>query len=107
MKQKSQGIETIARVITLLESIDHRLREHLRVQKNACPVVSIDSDKAYTRTQASCLTSVSKWTIDKARKEGQLVEARRFGKRDVRITGESLLKFIKKMEPSSLRVRKL
>ena len=63
--------------------------------------------QAYTRTQAARLIGVSTWTIDKGRKEGVLTETRRLGQRDVRVTGDSLLKLRKSREAAPVRVRQL
>lgn len=68
---------------------------------------AINPRQAYTRTQAARVLGVSVWTIDKGRKEGLLVEARRIGQRDIRITGESLLAMMKNKETASVRVRTL
>lgn len=67
----------------------------------------IDINRAYTRTQAARLLGVSTWTIDKGRKAGLLAEARRIGQRDVRVTGESLVRFMKEREAGSVHVRKM
>ena len=82
----SDGIEI------LLKSIDtsvRRIADALIVQSRP----KIESGQAYTRRQSSRLLNVSVWTIDQARKDGRLVEARRIGNRHVRITGESLARF--------------
>ena len=82
----SDGIEI------LLKSIDtsvRRIADALIVQARP----KIESGQAYTRRQSSRLLNVSVWTIDQARKDGRLVEARRIGNRHVRITGESLARF--------------
>lgn len=100
------GIETSARALALLESINCRLREVLRGQATS-QVAPIDLNQAYTLTQATRLLGVSTWTIDKGRKAGLLIEARRIGQRDVRITGESLVRFMKERESASVHVRKM
>lgn len=107
MKQNSQELEATARVVTLLELIEHRLHEMLRDQKAASPIARADPHHSYTRRQAAHLLGVSVWTIDKGRKEGLLIEARCIGHRAVRITGHSLLKFMAARESASVQVRKL
>lgn len=80
----------------------------VRIADAACtsnPVVR--PYQAYTRTQAARLLRVSTWTIDKARREGLLLEARRIGQRDVRVTGESLVAFMKQREATTVIVRKM
>ena len=91
-------IETSARALALLETINRRLREVLRGQATS-QVAPIDLNQAYTRTQATRLLGVSTWTI--------LLEARQIGQRDVRVTGESLAAFMKKREATSVRVRRM
>lgn len=93
-------------MIALLESINHRIQGALGAQQDV-NVARIEPSQAYTRTQAARLLRVSVWTIDRARKEGSLIEARRIGQRDVRITGASLLKFTASKEAASVRVRRL
>ncbi len=106
MKHENKDSEVSGRVATLLESIDRRLQEVLRGQTTSS-VAPVHPDRVYTRTQAARLLGVSTWTIDRARKQGLLVEARRVGQRDVRITGESLVALMKKTEAPSVRVRRL
>ena len=91
-------------VVQLLQSIDRRLVDLLADSqlRNGG-----DPQKAYTRQQAARLIGVSTWTIDRARKQGLLIEARRFGQRDVRITGESLVRFMNERESASAHVRKM
>ena len=93
-------------IAAVLEVIDRRLALIERAFANPKPE-SIDGGRAYSRRQAARALGVSTWTIDKARKEGLLIEARRLGQRDVRVTGESLLAFMKINETASVRVRKL
>ena len=93
-------------IATVLEVIDKRLAQIERAFANPKPE-SIDGGRAYSRRQAARALAVSTWTIDKARKEGLLIEARRLGKRDIRITGESLLTFMTSRDAASIRVRKL
>ena len=93
-------------IATVLEVIDKRLARIERAYADPKPE-SIDGGRAYSRRQAARALAVSTWTIDKARKKGLLIEARRIGQRDVRITGESLLKYLTKSEAASVRVRKL
>ncbi len=93
-------------IATVLEVIDKRLARIERAYADPKPE-SIDGGRAYSRRQAARALAVSTWTIDKARKEGLLIEARRLGKRDIRITGESLVRFVKERESGSVHVRKL
>lgn len=82
--------------------------EVVRIADANCASIPVASaHQAYTRTQAARLLGVSTWTIDRARKQGALIEARRIGERDVRITGESLMEFVKESEANSVRVRKM
>jgi hypothetical protein len=102
--RKASGLDAI---LNLLISIDRRLsRIADGVTDNPSSIV-INPDQSYTRRQTARLLRVSTWTIDKARKEGVLVEARRIGQRDVRITGDSLLTFMKKKDLASVRVQKM
>ena len=93
-------------IAAVLELIDTRLARIERAFANPKPE-SIDGGRAYSRRQAARALSVSTWTIDKARKEGLLIEARRIGQRDVRVTGESIVRFMKEREFASVQVRKL
>lgn len=93
-------------VISLLRRIDGRLCSIAHALA-ASPPVAINPRHAYTRTQAARLIGVSTWTIDRARKQGLLLEACRLGQRDVRITGESLVSFVSSNDTASIRVRKL
>ena len=93
-------------VVSLLEEINERLATIAKTL-TATPPDAINPRQAYTRTQAARLLGVSVWTIDRARKQGLLMEAHRLRQRDVRITGESLLEFLKKREATSVRVRTL
>ena len=93
-------------VVSLLEAINERLGTIAQTLTVSLPV-AISPQQAYTRTQAARLIGVSVWSIDKGRKEGSLVEARRIGKRDVRVTGVSLLRFMKERETTTVIVRKL
>ena len=79
-------------IISLMRSIDSRLAQ---IAQGVCndELPPIHPDKAYTRQQAARLLSVSTWTIDHARKSGLLSEAERVGNRDVRIAGDSLVRF--------------
>lgn len=94
------------RALQILGAINDRLGSIVEAV-NGSLSGSIDPHHAYTRTQAARLLGVSVWTIDRARKDGLLIEARRIGQRDVRITGESLVEFLKNTEAASVRVRKL
>ena len=93
-------------IAAVLEVMDKRLA---RIERAfATPKrESIDGGRAYSRGQAACALGVSTWTIDRARNKGLLVEARRIGQRDVRITGESLVAFMKEEETVSVRVRRI
>ena len=102
-----RAVELSASTLSLLETVAHRLQELLRARHDASPVVDFNSQQAFTRTQAARLLNVSVWTIDRARKQGLLIEARPIGKRDVRITGDSLIAFMQKKENASVRVRNL
>ena len=101
---EASGIDAIH---NLLISIDRRLALIAdNVTDNPSPTI-INSDQSYTRRQTARLLGVSTWTVDRARKDGLLVEARRVGKRDVRITGESILEFHRESSRSSARIQKL
>jgi len=92
-------------IIALLRSIDRRLA--MIVDNNSdTPSPIVNPNHSYSRAQAARLLNVSTWTVDKARKDGLLVEARRVGKRDVRITGESILEFHQRANRSSVRVQR-
>jgi hypothetical protein len=93
-------------ILNLLVSIDRRLMLIAEDIADASSSTEINSQHAYTRGEAARLLSVSVWTIDKGRKEGLLVDARSVGKRDVRITGESLLRFMNEKCDSLVRVRR-
>jgi len=108
-KPVSLSIEVTAldgQVVSLLRKIDGRL-SIIAQAVTASPPSSINPMQAYTRNQSARLLNVSTWSIDRARKQGLLAEARRVGTRDVRITGESLLAFMKTKETASVRVRNL
>ena len=81
------------------EDIPHLLRAiHAQVVRiadamAAAPHAAIDAKQAYSRQQAARLLGVSVWLIDQARSSGELAEAQRIGSRQVRITGESMVKF--------------
>ena len=102
-----RAVELPASTLSLLETVAKRLQELLRARHDDSPVVDFNSQQAYTRTQAARLLNVSVWTIDRARKQGLLIEACPIGKRDVRITGDSLFAFMQKKENASVRVRNL
>lgn len=106
MQDHGNGIVPSARVVTLLESIDRRLQVALRTQQET-NVAPINPHQAYTRKQAARLLGVSTWSIDRARKQGLLIETRRIGERDVRITGVSLMAYMQEREATSVRVRTL
>jgi hypothetical protein len=102
--------EVAMKIIGLLESIDGRLLSidrHLSEMSSATVVehpAAIDPNQSYSRLETARLLNVSTWTVDKARKDGSLVEARRIGQRDIRITGESILEFHKASSRSPVRV---
>lgn len=93
-------------IAAVLEVIDRRLARIERAFANPEPE-SIDGGRAYSRRQAARALGVSTWTIDRARKQGLLVEANRIGQRDVRVTGESLAVFMQGRESASVHVRKM
>ena len=78
--------------LSLLIEIHERLASVAEVLR-ATPAEAIDPNRAYSRIQAARLLGVSVWTIDAARKEGLLREAQRLGQRDVRLTGQSLVRY--------------
>ncbi len=98
--------EDTKQIIDLLHSIDRRLATVAGGLGNDLPP-SINPHQSYTRRQTARLLGVSTWTVDRARKDGLLIEARRMGKRDVRITGESILEFHQRARRSSTLVQKL
>ena len=89
----------------LLKSIDTNVRRIADALIDQ-PPPKIESGQAYTRKQAALLLGVSTWTVDRARHDGQLIEAERIGERSVRITGESILRFNQR-EESRRQVLKL
>ncbi len=78
-------------VVALLRSI-HSDVERIAAAMSRTPQ-PIDSTRSYNRQQTAHLMGVSVWTVDRARRDGQLVETERIGERDVRITGASILRF--------------
>ncbi len=80
------------RAVQLLIKIDGHLA-FIAGALRATPAEAIDPNRAYSRIQAARLLGVSVWTIDAARKEGLLREAQRLGQRDVRLTGQSLVRY--------------
>ncbi len=95
------------KITELLHSIDRHLAQIADdITGNPSSTV-INPDQGYTRRQTARLLGVSTWTVDKARKDGLLVEARKVGKRDIRITGESILEFHQAARRSSALVQKL
>ena len=72
----------------ILRSIEAHVARIVEVIDGA-PPESIDARQAYTRAQAARLLGVSTWTIDRARKTGALVEARRIGQRGSFLHGTS------------------
>jgi hypothetical protein len=105
--------EVAMKIIGLLESIEGRLvsiDRHLSKMRSAtvdAPPPPIDPQQSYTREQTARLLRVSVWTVDRARKDGTLVEARRVGQRDVRIVGESILRFHEAARRAPVQVLKL
>lgn len=81
----------------LLTAIDRRLqRIESGVKENKAEV--IDEARSYSRRQAAAALGVSLWTIDAARKRGELRLTNPIGERDVRISGKSLIKFQRERE---------
>ena len=107
MTSKNQDAKSMMQVVALLDSIDGRLTAALNQTTRSVEGDGVDPDKVYTRREAAAALGVSVWTIDRARKDGLLIDVERLGVRYVRITGESLVGFIKKIETASVRVRKL
>ncbi len=102
--QEASGFQSI---LGLLISIDRRLALIADgITDNPSSTV-INPDQSYTRRQTARLLGVSTWTVDRARKDGLLVEARKVGKRDIRITGESILEFHRQARRSSMQVQRL
>ena len=93
-------------IIALLRSIDRRLTVITEILGNDTPA-AVNPNQSYSRTQTARLLGVSTWTVDRARKDGSLVEARRIGQRDVRLTGESILEFHRAACRTTVRVQKL
>ena len=99
------SVIVLQEIIELLRSIDRRLALIANCNTdNSSPTVN--PNHSYSRAQTARFLNVSTWTVDKARKDGLLVEARRVGKRDVRITGESIMEFHRQAHCSSVRVQK-
>lgn len=107
MTDNNNTLDTPERILVLLESIDRRIHRLSHPQADEQHGERVDPYQAYTRTQAAQLLGVSVWTIDRARKQGLMIEARRIGQRDVRVTGESLLEFMTTREAASVHVRKM
>lgn len=79
-------------MIEILRRVEgHLAKISIAVTDQAPP--PIDPGLSYTRRQAARMLGVSVWLIDAARKEGLLREAEKLGQRDVRLIGESLLRF--------------
>lgn len=89
MVSTQQYILEIGRILL---GIDQRLAQIATAVAMPAPA-PINDRLSYTRRQAATALSVSVWTIDAARKKGLLRHANPLGIRDVRITGESLLRF--------------
>jgi hypothetical protein len=104
VREASGGSQAI---LSLLISIDRRLALIAdSITDNPSPTV-IHPNQSYTRRQTARLLGVSTWTVDRARKDGLLVEARRIGQRDVRITGESILEFHQRVRRTTAQIQKL
>ena len=93
-------------IVELLRSIDRHLSVIANGTDNNLPP-TVNPNQSYTRRQTARMFGISTWSVDRARKDGLLVEARRVGKRDIRITGESILEFHREACRSSTRVQKL
>ncbi len=85
----------------VVRRIDKRLtRIEAMFRDNPSPPVM--PDRSYTRSEAARFLGVSTWLIDRARKDGLLRETRRLGPRHVRITGESLMTWMRQAQESSV-----
>jgi hypothetical protein len=98
--------EDAKEMIELLRSINGHLSTITHTITDA-PPPAIDPQQSYSREQTARLLGVSVWTVDRARKDGSLVETRRIGQRDVRITGESILEFHQAVRRSPVCVLRL
>lgn len=96
-------------VVALLDSIDGRLTAALNQTTRSVEGDGVDPDKVYTRRAAAMRLGVSTWTIDRARKDGLLIDVERIGVRYVRITGASIARFKREREHDHgcVRVRQL
>lgn len=92
-----------SQVLALLRRIDERLVRIEEALGSSSPT-AIRPERAYSRAEAARLLGVSATTIDRARQGGLLTEARKLGKRYVRITGESLREFQKENEADVIRM---
>lgn len=90
-------------VVETLSAISSSLA---RIEQAVCQGAphAIEPNAAYSRQEAARVLGVSVWLIDRARADGRLMDAQRLGQRDVRITGESLVRFQRERE-SRARVR--
>jgi hypothetical protein len=91
----------------LLRSINERLGQIVAMMVDHAP--EINPNRVYRRKDAARLLGVNVWTLDRARRKGLLETALPFGERDVRITGESMLRFQygKRRSKSTVEVRRL
>lgn len=92
--------------IDLLRSIEKHLAK-IAVALSTLPPPAINPNQAYRRDVAARLLGVGVYTIDRARKAGLLREAQRLSSRDIRITGESMVRFQNEQETSGMRVLRL
>ena len=93
--------------IELLDAINDYLRQCGLRKVEVLTHARIEADQTYTRGEAAAILGVSTWTVDRARKDGRLVDVDRLGARYVRITGDSMMKYMNKSETASVGVRKM
>ena len=89
-------------ITAVLQSIARDVRR-IANRLDGMEVERIVPEQSYTRREAAGVLRVSTWTIDKARRAGLLVEAEQIGHRDVRITGESILRLHRRKQHESHR----
>jgi hypothetical protein len=89
----------------LLHSINERLGQIVAMMSDNAP--EINPNRAYRRRDAARLLGVNVWTLDRARRKGLLENALPLGKRDVRITGASLLRFQSGSRKTKVQVLRL
>ncbi len=108
MMQDQGQLEPPTTDVSLLESLDKRLSELLRHRNGVATNLLIDANGTYTRQETARILGVSLWTIDRARKDGLLVEVKPIGVRYVRITGDSLVTHLRRRKDySPVSVRKI